>query len=46
MTIIKIFTIGRLSIAVFNTWLGFSYRNFIGAKRLDIGYLKFWYDGK
>ena len=36
--------IGRLSIALFNTWLGFEYKDLELAKRLDVGYFKFWWD--
>ena len=45
--LIKAFRIGRLTIAIFDVWLGFENRNFghLG-KRKNFGFIKFWIDVK
>jgi hypothetical protein len=41
------FDIGRLSIAFFDCWLGFGYKDFAHmGKRKDFGFIKFWLSPK
>jgi len=42
--IVKSWTIGRLTIAIFRNWIGIGYRSFYGfAHRFDSGWVKFWW---
>ena len=41
--LLTIFSIGKLTIAVYDRWLGFEYIKFgNGDKRKDFGFIKFW----